>query len=168
MSKYNVVKLENVVLNWARILEPVDTYMKDGKEYSVEAHMDDANMQKLLDAGLSEQVFNPNTEEKQDRFKTDSDTGLRFIKLKKRARIKNGVIQNPAMVFLADGKTPVTASIGNGSIANVDVILSEIRKPQPDGTFKGTGKLKATLGVVRVTDFVEYESNKTNEMESFI
>ena len=158
MAKYKILTLENVTLMFPRVLTPVDTYTQDGKEFLATLVMTEDQKQAIIDLGLSETVMNVMTGQAQSRFKTDELTGLPSLKVKKRVRFDDhGKMLNPLSVTFPEGGEE--ALIGNGSTADVDLVLSEIKRRMPNGSLKDTGVLKATLGSIRVTNLIPYESD---------
>lgn len=139
------MQIENATIHWCKLLgSPVAGYNDEGLEWSVELGLDNATVdgtpaiEALKSAGLG------------SRIKTDEGPKGNFIRLKKNAILKDGGPAKPIPVV--DGKVQPwnqDTLIGNGSVANVNVMLDEY----------GTGKAKKVtvkLMGVQVVKLVPY------------
>lgn len=136
---------------YAFVQQPCTNKFTKSQEYCVNIQITDSGMAALLDAGLSEQVFNPTSNTMQSRFRVHKDKGYRFLTLKKKVHMKDGEIVTYAPK-VTDSTGALTDAIpGNGSLLKVTAVVEDILK---DG--KPSGR-KVTLGNVQILDLVEYE-----------
>lgn len=137
----------------------VNKFNPEKREWSLNAMVTDEALEDLIAAGLSEQVLNPKTEEKQSRFKMHKELGYRYVILKKEY-YNNGEVQTYAPKVTFNGEA-FTGKIGNGTIANVTAVVEDIVQ---GGT--ATGKRKIRLASVEILDLVEYESQSNGLSEN--
>lgn len=140
--------LKGAKVEWVRTIKP-DSY-KDKEFFTANVAVTDADIKALTAAGLKEQVYNPTTEEKQSRYR-QNDTLGKYLQLKVKAkRDEAGKLTNNPKVFNRD-KTEFTGLIGNGSTANVTVLITET-------THEGKTQIAAKLGDIQLVNLIEVES----------
>lgn len=144
--------IEDAKVEWAKVARPVANKFKPGiMEYSINVAVTDADIKGLESMGIKTEVFNPSTEAMQSRYKT-CDTLGKFLVLKRIAKMdETSNITNSPSVFDADGKTPFTGLIGNGSTCDVQVLVCTNEDPT------GKTRTKVRLGNITVKDLVVYE-----------
>jgi len=133
---YVKFKLTNIKVFWAKVHEP-DT--KFEHKWSVDCHLEDGLAGELKKLGFAVN----------DKTLKDGTVIKNLFKVTKKVRTAKGVENKPPQVVGADGRTPHTEQIGNGSICNLNLSA----KAWP---IKGTWILSAYLDGVQVVDGVEF------------
>lgn len=143
------------ILNWVKVLgAPRLNYSEDALEWAFEIEPDEASLQKIIKAGLSDRIkgrgYNPGTKgQHKDREP--------FIQLKKSELTKDGRPNPPIRVLDEnDGDWAQDKLIGNGSAGDVKLDIRDY----------GPGKKKGVYPVaIRVTDHVAYQSSEFGSMD---
>jgi len=132
---------------WAKILQPVDNFSKDGQEYSLDISVDAGTRAALAEVGLEDKIrpaVNPKTG-KEHASETD------YIKISVPTESRNGTaLRAPQIKDMYGNEWNKEKLIGNGSL--VDVMFNP-RK----WTMGANSGVKPSLKGVRVVELVEVE-----------
>ncbi len=132
---------------WARVLPKQlhDNYNGDGKEWSLDVSLDEANVQKLTSLGLAPKIKNKGDDRGQ--FITFSRSEL------KKSGPKKGQENTPIAILDADGDDWDDRSIGNGSVVGVDFNVFQTE-------WKNKKFLKPAILAIHVLEWVEYKTEQ--------
>jgi hypothetical protein len=134
--------LQNVKLNWTKLIgEPRLNYSEDGYEWSVDVVVDKSHIKALEAENLGDYLREKN--------------GETFFKYRRPSVRSSGEAANPVPVLDKFGKSwDPSVLIGNGTTADVQIIMSEMKRG------KNKGKNKPTVIKVKVNDLVEYNAGE--------
>jgi len=127
--------LKNVKVYWAHVHQPDTAF--GGDKWKLDAALTEEAGEELKALG-----FTINS-------KTYGQVEEPYVLVPKKERIVKGIEQKPPVIVGADGKTPFTQDIGNGSVCNLKLSCKAWK-------IKGKWILATYLDAVQIVKHVEY------------